>query len=381
MPSLWGNASFSQGSTDVAVRIDQNTLLLDNLYFVGMSLDTLQVDTLTYEDGVGVYANARTQINNALGVTTMFAVGTSSVTLTGRTTLAATSIAGALTTPAQPGITSVGVLTSLTVSPGLVTCTLGPGPQPNISSINSLTISTSLSVTGTVALSGIIHMNGVLADTTVINQGSYVVWNSNEFGQGRTEFVNKSGAGPGGFAFWNSTGDNSTYATGKTILARILPDQCIFNTLVSPAAGITLPDVAAHLTTSGSLYRLGGTLHLASTGFLQLRSGTSGNVRFAPASGKIYHGNNNSEVPVTVFGTFVVTSQIGTALIYTTTVSLTIPLNVANNTTVCVCNGDFAANTSFFPLSGTLQSGTLTVFARGNNTSTARINYSITYIP
>lgn len=61
---------------------------------------------------------------------------------------------------------------------------------------------------------------GSITDTTTLAQGAYLAWNYSS-GGGETNFITKSGSGSGGFAFYNSTGNGSTFATGRTLLARI----------------------------------------------------------------------------------------------------------------------------------------------------------------
>jgi hypothetical protein len=90
------------------------------------------------------------------GVSTLTGDVTASGNLGVTGTVTAANLAGTLTTAAQTNITSVGTLTSLTVS-GTIAGTLTTAAQPNITSLGTLT---SLSVTGTAA-AGNVNTTGV----------------------------------------------------------------------------------------------------------------------------------------------------------------------------------------------------------------------------
>ena len=94
------------------------------------------------------------QINYLSGITQGTAVASKALVLdpssniTGINTLTATSLVGTITTASQPNITSVGTLSSLTVS-GSLSGTLSTAAQPNITSVGTLS---SLTLSGTLTL-------------------------------------------------------------------------------------------------------------------------------------------------------------------------------------------------------------------------------------
>jgi hypothetical protein len=108
-----------------------------------------------------VYTNAQPNITSVGTLTSLTVTGNISAgNLTGATLVSATNITGTLTTNAQPNITSVGTLTSLTITGNLTsgnanlgnlitsnysTAVLTTGAQPNITSVGTLT---SLTITG-----------------------------------------------------------------------------------------------------------------------------------------------------------------------------------------------------------------------------------------
>ena len=92
-------------------------------------------------------------VRNTVSETTFLAYNatTSEVTYTNTfSSLTATNLAGTLTTAAQPNVTSVGTVTSLSVR-GAIAGTLSTAAQPNVTSVGTLT---SLSVSGTLTQTG-----------------------------------------------------------------------------------------------------------------------------------------------------------------------------------------------------------------------------------
>jgi hypothetical protein len=61
-----------------------------------------------------------------------------------------------------------------------------------------------------------------IGTSSILPQGFWATWNFTG-GTGETDFINKSGSGPGGFHFYNSTGNGSTFATGQRLMASITP--------------------------------------------------------------------------------------------------------------------------------------------------------------
>lgn len=77
-----------------------------------------------------------------------------------------------------------------------------------------------LDVNGSARIRGRIQAAGGIVNADTLPQGFHVAWNY-QVGQGETALINKSGAGGGGFHFYNSSGDGSAFSTGQTTLAHI----------------------------------------------------------------------------------------------------------------------------------------------------------------
>lgn len=164
MPTLAGITNYSTGTPNLNVIIDQKSIVVKNVSFIGIAASTMQADTLTYKDPTSTsYLNVATQFQSTLGVTTNFTIGTSSVTLTGRPTFISNNFQGTLVTAAQPNITSLGTLTGLTVT-GPFNGVLSTAAQPNVTSVGALS---SLNVTGALTVGG--ALNGVLSTASQPN--------------------------------------------------------------------------------------------------------------------------------------------------------------------------------------------------------------------
>ncbi len=116
------------------------------------------------------------------GVTTISASGNANVGNLGAATVVATTLTGTLSTAAQPNITSVGTLTSLSVtgnisggnvSGTLIAGTLTTAAQPNVTSVGTLT---SLSATGNVTGGNLITA-GLTSTATLSASGNANVGN------------------------------------------------------------------------------------------------------------------------------------------------------------------------------------------------------------
>lgn len=89
---------------------------------------------------------------------------------------------------------------------------------------SGITLNGNLDVSGTVVSGSTVACNilragGQVSDSTSLTQGSHICWNNNL--NGEMDLVCKSGTASGGINFYLSTGNNSTFSTGKTLLAQI----------------------------------------------------------------------------------------------------------------------------------------------------------------
>lgn len=134
--------------------------------------------------------------------------------------------------------------------------TLGSGVTS--SSLTSVGTLGSLSVSGNSTVSGTSFTGGGIADATVLTQGTYTAWNISG-GTGEANFVTKCGTGTGGFQFYNSTGNGSTFATGKTQLAKV------------DSSGITVP-AGGFTATTGSLNLPSGNIYCNGYGYFNTPS-------------------------------------------------------------------------------------------------------------
>lgn len=356
MPTLSGISSFGgAGNTDMTVDITNNNLILNSLSFKTLGCDevlgdVMQVGVSTTFDPASVadaaaYWNVGKELARCRRVADMFGrqmsdfptFGSNPFSITGSSPAAtlritngvyriwADSIKGSIEDAAQPNITSLGALTTLTVNGSLfantelitpnVFCTsftsstadttLVTAAQPNVTSLGTLTgltmgghiqmgvnqlrvgsgttdfvricgkdggaafdglsvggpviagesggilgttiagtqkcalrwstggavgigstgsISGVLDVAGNSFFRGRIFTNGVATAGTIMPQGTHMAWNF-AAGQGETDFITKSGAGPGGFHFYNTTGDNTAFSVNTNLIAYLVPNE------------------------------------------------------------------------------------------------------------------------------------------------------------
>jgi hypothetical protein len=142
---------------------------------------------------------------NALSVTTLTASGN----VIANNLASLHGISGELTTPTQPNVTSLGVLSALTVGPtGIITSgpvnagTLGgsltTAAQPNVTSVGTLTNLTATgnitSTSGNIAAGNIIATQALVA-TNLTTTGNVTAGNLNTTGQANVGSVNSAGTG------------------------------------------------------------------------------------------------------------------------------------------------------------------------------------------
>ena len=91
------------------------------------------------------------------------------------------------------------------------------------------TLSSTLAVSGATTSSSYIGSTaGTISDSTILSQGGYISWNISG-GTGEMNLICKSGTGSGGFYFYNSTGNGSSFSTGKTLLTYIDNSGYMYN--------------------------------------------------------------------------------------------------------------------------------------------------------
>jgi hypothetical protein len=227
-------------------------------------------DVNTYKLGVAGSFNASTYYMAGIqfapslitGITTGVAsankalTADSSLGVSGIASISATSIIGTLSTPAQPYITSVGTLGSLTVTNGVtattLTGTLSAGPQAGITSVGTLG---SLTVTNGVTaatLTGILSTPAQPYITSVGTLGNLTVTN----GVTATTLTGTLSAGP-------QTGITSVGTLGSLTVTNAVTAFTLTGTLSTPAQ----PYITS-IGTLGSLSVTGGVTAATLTGIL-----------------------------------------------------------------------------------------------------------------
>jgi hypothetical protein len=185
-----------------------------------------------------------------------------------------------------------------------------------------------------------------MANNAPLLQGSYYNWNT--LSTGSSDFVNKSGLGNGGFFFYNSSGSGSTTRIDdSTLLVSMEPTGLEVQQNVYSA---NVLDVFSATTGPRFFYRQ----------VLQ---------------------------PCVFRGTAVVTPSIQSFA--AVTVGITGGPYVTDLLTcmVVVSNGDYGANTGFYPMNGSVQTlvsnqvTQIRVLYTSDNTNPARINYAIFFTP
>ena len=260
------------------------------------------------------------------------------------------TVTGTLTST-NSSITSVGTLTSLYVT-GNVGIGIGKS-SPAFALDVAGTTRSDIITTGTISAlgNGLSLQGGQILDTTALTQGSVLGWNS-EGGSGRTDIVNKSGTGSGGFNFYNSTGSGSAFSTGRNLLAQMTPISMLI-----PNDLFCANSVSTTSNTAG--YRLY---------YRQLAQ------------------------PCVWTSTYVVTPSNSAG--FSIDVVLTNPpfCQSSHTTIVSACNGDPAANVEFivlgaylFNTSGTFPNNSapqkVRLWCRCVNTNDARVNVQIIFYP
>ncbi len=255
MPNLSGSTGYTgSGATDVIQNLTTNTLIATTFSFRDLVCDNLMGDVVRASKAVTVrplpetagetHMNVAEEILRSRGVTDLLTPSGSDLTAAG-------GLAATITTPDQPNITSVGTLNGLIVLgattlngalsvTGPISGTLFTSAQPNITSVgtlSSLNVSGDLTVSGLLtapnlslgssvtltglAVTGVSRHAGRYLDTTPVPQGAHIGWNHGVTGM--TDFINKSGAAPGGWNWFNSTGDGSNFSVGRTLAMNLSP--------------------------------------------------------------------------------------------------------------------------------------------------------------
>jgi len=324
-----GNVSGGNLISDYSVIAPGNAqvgnLLTDNLLYANGSPWDFATPAgsntqIQFNDGAGGFgASAAFTFNTASNVLT--ASGNANVGNIGGTNAVFTNLTGTLTTAAQPNVTSVGTLTSLTVtgniaggnvSGTLLTGTLATAAQPNVTSVGTLT---SLTVTGNIAGG---NVSGTLLTGTLATAAQPNV---------------------------TSVGTLTSLTTSGNVLAANVNS----NAAVTGVTGTFSGNVSGgNLVSSGILSVTGN----ANVGNL----GTSGNITASYFLGNgsqltgVVASSANAE---TLTGTFLANNVVGSSL-----------TSVGNLTSLTVTGNVAAGN-----VSGTLLTGTLATAAQPNVTS------------
>eukprot|EP00952_Eustigmatos_sp_NYUAD-ZCMA_P013814 54451-Eustigmatos_ZCMA.PRE.2 len=150
---------------------------------------------------------------------------------------------GIMKTASQPHIQSLGTLSSLTTSGSITALSLTSSGltclgASTLQATNVLSLSSSGALSAsTLTSSGRISGNELYIDgnsaglyfnvksgvgsSSTLRQGATYSWNGFNGSTGESDWINKSGGGNGGHFFYNSTGDNSSFSTGQTLISRM----------------------------------------------------------------------------------------------------------------------------------------------------------------
>jgi len=202
----------------------------------GNASTRVRIASFTDFNGIILCKNVSTSgtvsVGSSLSTATSATIGTT-FSVGGTSTLQATNVlslssSGTVTCP------YLSVTTSALVS-GLLTTGSISSSGPIVASL--LTSSGSLNC-GSIYVNGggsgmYFTMASGLSNSTVLRQGNHWSWNTFNGSTGEMDIVCKSGGGTGGIYFWNSTGDNSTFSTGQTLMARMTTSGFVANNVTS----------------------------------------------------------------------------------------------------------------------------------------------------
>ena len=275
------------GATSLSLR--NNADNADNLILTDAGAATFRntvggITTLTATSLAGTLTTAAQPNVTSLGTLTSLTLGGA---ISGVTTLTATTLAGTLSTAAQPNVTSLGTLTSLTLSgaiSGVTTLTattlagtLSTAAQPNVTSLGTLT---SLTTSGTITLT---------AAASKIVPGATSLSHRNNADTADNLILTDAGAA----TFRNTVGGITTLTATSlagTLTTAAQPNVTSLGTLTS----LTLSGAISGVTTLTAT-TLSGTLSTAaqanvtSLGTLTSLT-TSGAITLTAAAGKIIPG-------------------------------------------------------------------------------------------
>ena len=341
-----------------------------------------------FNDGAGGFgASAAFTFNTASNVLT--ASGNANVGNIGGTNAVFTNLTGTLTTAAQPNITSVGTLTSLTVtgniaggnvSGTLLTGTLATAAQPNVTSVGTLT---SLTTSGNV-LAANVNSNAAVTGVTGTFSGNVSGGNLTTAGAvvatGNITGGNISTTGSGG----NISGANVVSANTFTATANVNTVGVVASGNITAAYfigdGSQLTNVTASSVSASTL--TGNTLSsnvifssLTTVGTLTSLSVT-GNVAAGNVSGTLLTGTlaTAAQPNVTSLGTLTslsVTGNVAAGNVSGTLLTGTLATAAQPNVTSVgtLTSLSVTGNASAGNLSATNIAGTLTTAAQTNITS------------
>ena len=230
----------------------------------------------------------------------------------------------------QSSLTSFGALSSLNVA-GQVTCgslvdsgnlvaanvnagnvycggnlVIGPGALGSTVTASSLTTLgnlTSVQTSGNVSIaSGQLFVGGAsIPSGQNLTQGTYMTWN-NQIGTGESDFICKSGNGPGGFFFYISPGSGNTYGSVGAIAT-------ISNTGISANIIAANSNLSVGTTTipSGFVFRTLGFASLQQVCF-QVTSTPSNQITYPTA---YFQGNYTGTATTSLMPSFYSTATYG----------------------------------------------------------------------
>ena len=392
-----GNVSGGNLISDYGVtapgNVQTGNLLTDNLYYANGSPWDFATPAgsntqIQFNDGAGGFgASAAFTFNTASNVLTVS--GNANVGNIGGTNAVFTNLTGTLTTAAQPNITSVGTLTSLSVtgniaggnvSGTLLTGTLATAAQPNVTSVGTLTslttsgnvlaanVNSNASVTGVAGtFSGNVSGGNLTTAGAVVATGNITGGNISTTGSGG----NISGANVVSANTFTATANVNTVgvvASGNITAAYFIGDG-------SQLTNVTASSVSASTLTGNTLSSNVIFSSLTTVGTLTSLSVT-GNVAAGNVSGTLLTGTlaTAAQPNVTSLGTLTslsVTGNVAAGNVSGTLLTGTLATAAQPNVTSVgtLTSLSVTGNASAGNLSATNIAGTLTTAAQTNITS------------
>ena len=291
---------------------------------------------------------------------------------------------GTLTTAAQPNVTSLGTLASLTVTGNITSGnaslgnlvsatylggTLTTGAQPNITSVGSLgslTVSGLITATGTgVKTSNIQDSSGTITIVTGYGSvsGAVGIYGNITAGTSGTGFFIGNGSYLSGLTAGNIVGQVGNALVASTVYTNAQPNITSVGTLTTLTSGTHTVSLNANISMSGSLSQLSGA-NLVSANFVT--TAANGNILMSGTLSQISGAN-------LISGTYLTGTLTTAAQPNITSTGTLASLTVTGNISSGNANLGNLVTANYFSGNGSLLTG-ITVSTAGTVTANAQPN-------